>query len=215
MKSSRASSPDKTGEANSFPESHVRLPWARQLPADTFLCSQSQSWLNNVVTTAFLCAHKLQETSVPQAHTPDGIIRLRQLTDLPNKNNPEIEVDWRNLCHVTKQSMESHLYWFTQQLSASCEGTNHLVWCTLKYFLNLLYGKHALRFHCWELLSCLSMKMMKAHTHAFMLSYSLYNYHWGWFLTLKQFWRSQGFQTAQNANAIFTFHKWKAWHPFK
>lgn len=108
--------------------------------------------------------------------------------------------------HTLKQSMETHLYWFIQQLhipaGASCEGWNHWVLSILKYTLNFLYGKQGSRVHCWELLSCLSMKMIKALIYAFMLSYSLFNCHWGWFVTLEQFGGSQGFQTAQNANAI-------------
>lgn len=69
-------------------------------------------------------------------------------------------------------------------------------------FLKSSLWKTALRVHCWELLSCLSMKMLKAHIYAFMLSNSHFNYHGGWFVTVKQFWGSQGFETAQNANVI-------------
>lgn len=178
-----------------------------QLPADTFPSVQqsSQSSINNMLTTSFLCADEVQETCVPQACSPDGIIRLRQITDLPNKNTPENEADWINLCHIIKLPNNAWKPNYTNSSSSLVFLWVYLVRAEITgfwVFFRISWIFFTANRHCWELLSCLSMKMMKAHIYAFMLSYSLFNYHWGWFVTLKQFWGSQGSETAQNENAI-------------
>lgn len=119
-----------------------------------------------------------------------------------------MEVDWINLCHVKilPNNPRKSIYTDSQHLSRYIHlaRASTLGFGFFSVFLEFSLWKIAVGVHCCKLLSCLSMKMLKAHIHTFMLSYSLFNYHCGWFVTVKQFWESKGFETAQNANVIIS-----------